>query len=196
MNRRRTFKMTGEHGTDGCPTSALFWQMWVLFLLTTTLLGQPRPRIDFDRLLRQFPNLHWEFEIRYLVHAGANADMLRIYYDGRADLVRWRPDNPGSLAEVCHGTIDDKQFRRLLELMRDKNFNELPSDSEPLRTIADTGDATISVRVGKTTVRKLDRHERSDPGLTAIENELDSIQKMIAADPKTKCGMESVPAKP
>ncbi|HVZ18585.1 MAG TPA: hypothetical protein VG897_15805 [Terriglobales bacterium] len=167
-----------------------------LLILAIQLLAQPRSRIDFNGLLQRFLNLPWDFEIRYVVHDQLNTDMLRLYYDGRADLIRWRPSDPGSLAEVCHGTIDNRQLRYLLELLRDKNFNDLLSDSEPLRTIANHGDATISVRVGKTTVRKLDRHEHDNPSLAAIEDELDSLQKSITADPKTKCGMESVPAKP
>ncbi len=165
-------------------------------LICCLAAAQPKPRIDFDHLLQLFPNLPWDFEIRYVTHDGASTDMLRLYYDGRTDLVRWRPDDPGSLAKVCHGNIDDRQFRQLLELFRDKKFNDLPSDNETFRTIAEHDDATVSVRVGKTTVRKFDRHEHDNPGLLAIEAELDSIQKMISADPKTKCGMESVPARP
>jgi len=160
------------------------------------LAAQPHPRIDFDRLLKIFPDLPWDFEIRYVVHEGANTDMLRLYYDGRANVVRWRPDYAGSLAEVCHGNLDEKQFRHLLEVFRDKTFNDLPSDSETLRAVSSHGDATVSVRVGKLTVRKIDRHERDNPGLVAVEDELDSIQKTIIADPKTECRMESVPAKP
>jgi hypothetical protein len=158
--------------------------------------AQAKPRIDFDSLLRRFPDLPWDFEIRYVVADRANTDMLRLYYDGRADLVRWRPDYAGSLAEVCHAQLDDKQLRHLLEIFREKNFNDLTSDSEPLRSIAETRDATVSVRVGKTTVRKMDRGEHDNPGLAAIEDELSSIQKLVAADPKSKCGMESVPARP
>jgi hypothetical protein len=160
------------------------------------LLAQSKPRIDFDRLLHQFPDLPWDFEIRYVVNDQANTDMLRLYYDGRADLVRWRPDYAGSLAEVCHAQLEEKSLRHLLETFRDKKFNDLPSDSEPLRSIADNGDTTVSTRVGRTIVGKIDRHERNNPGLTAIEDELSSILKLVAADPKSKCGMESVPARP
>lgn len=166
------------------------------FLLCTAAGAQVKPRIDFDRLLHIFPNLPWDFEIRYVVHDPPNTDMLRLYYDGRGDLVRWRTDDRGSLAEVCHANLDDKQLHHLLETFRDKNFNDLPSDSEPLRTIAEHADATVSVRVGRTTVRKIDRHEHDNPGLVVVETELDSIETIIAADPKTKCGMESVPARP
>jgi hypothetical protein len=160
------------------------------------MFGQPKPRIDFDKLLARFPDLPWDFEIRYVVHDGPRTDMLRIYYDGRVHLVRWRPDHPGSLAQVCHAATDDKQLQHLLEVFRDQKFNDLPSDNESLRTIAETGDATVSVRVGKTIVRKIDRRQRDNPGLQQVERELDMIQKTVAADPKTNCGMESVPAKP
>ena len=168
----------------------------VSVLICSLATAQIKPRIDFDHLLKIFPNLPWDFEIRYVVHDQLNTDMLRLYYDGRADLVRWRPDDRGSLAEVCHANLDDKQLRHILETFRDKNFNDLPSDSEPLRTIAEHGDAIVSVRVGRTTVRKIDRHQHDNPGVEAVETELDSIEKIIAADPKTKCGLESVPARP
>jgi hypothetical protein len=163
--------------------------------------AQLKPRIDFDRLLQQFPNLPWDFEIRYVTHDAANTDMLRLYYDGRADIVRWRPNYAGSLAEVCHGTVDAKQLRHVLELFRDKNFNDLPSDQEPFRTVAQHtaaqhDDATISVRLGRIAVKKLDRHEHDNPGLAAIEDGLDSLEKSVSANPQTKCGMESVPASP
>jgi len=158
--------------------------------------AQLKPRIDFDRLLHQFPNLPWDFEIRYVTHDTGSTDMLRLYYDGRVDLVRWRPDYAGSLAQVCHGTIDVKQLRHVLELFRDKNFNDLPSDQEPFRTVALHDEATVSARVGKTSVKKVDRHEHDNPGLTAIEDELESLRKTVSADRNTKCGMESVPAKP
>ena len=207
MNDHRIPRTIENAQSQGCPIQAFFrleWGRWLkrttIFLLimviSLPLLAQPRPRIDFDHLLRVFPDLPWDFEIRYVVHDGLSTDMLRLYYDGRADLVRWRPDDPGSLAEVCHGTIEDRQFRHLLELLRDKNFNDLPSDTDPLRTVANHSDATISVRVGKATVRKLDRHEHDNPALTAIEDELDSLQKSLTADQKTKCDMESVPARP
>jgi len=159
-------------------------------------VAQLKPRIDFDRLLHEFPNLPWDFEIRYLTHDAANTDMLRLYYDGRVDIVRWRPNYAGSLAQVCTGNIDAKQLRHVLELFRDKNFDDLPSDQEPFRSVAQHQDATVSVRLGRTAVKKIDRHEHEDPGLTAIEDELESLEKSVSADPQTKCGMESVPASP
>jgi hypothetical protein len=171
-------------------------ELLLILLIALVASAQLKPRIDFDSLLHHFPDLPWDFEIRYVVHDSGSTSMLRLYYDGRVDLIRWRPDNPGSLAEVCHGTIDDKQFRHLLELLRDKDFNDLPSDGEMLRAVAERGDATVSVRVGKTTVRKVNRHERENPGLAAVEVELDSLQKTVSADQKTECGMESVPAPP
>jgi hypothetical protein len=168
----------------------------VSVLISCFVFAQLKPRIDFDRLLHQFPNLPWDFEVRYVTHDAASTDMLRLYYDGRVDIVRWRPDDPGSLAQVCHGTIDGKQLRHVLELFRDKNFNDLPSDQEPFRTVAQHDDATVSVRVGKTAVKKIDRHEHDHPGLTAIEDELDSVEKTVSTDQNTKCELESVPAKP
>lgn len=168
----------------------------VSVLICISAVAQVKPRIDFDRLLQQFPDLPWDFEIRYVTHDGLNTDMLRIHYDARLDLVKWRPGDQGSLSEVCHANLEEKPFRHLLETFRDKNFNDLPSDAAPLRSIADQGDTTVSVRLGKTTVRKTDRHEGENSGLIAIENELHSIQTTISADPKTTCGMETVPAKP
>ena len=189
MARRKT-----DNGFWSLTLKALCLCVSVLSCFLAT--AQLKPRIDFDRLLHQFPNLPWDFEIRCVTHNADSTDMLRLYYDGRVDLVRWRPDYAGSLAQVCHGTIDDKQFRHVLELFRDKNFNDLPSEQEPFRTIAQHDDATVSVRLGKTSVKKIDRHEHDNPGLAAIEDELDSIQKSVGADPQTKCGMESVPASP
>ena len=183
--------------THRCPIQAFFWLEWgLLLILTTALLSQPRSHIDFDGLLKQFPDLPWDFEIRYVVHDPPRTDMFRIYYDGRADLIHWRPTDPGSLAEVCHGTIADKQFQHLLETLRDKNFNNLPSDDEPLRTVSQSTDATLSVRLGKTIVRKTDRHQRENPKLAQLEEELLSLQQTLVADPATKCDLESVPAKP
>ncbi len=165
-------------------------------LICSLASAQFKPRIDFDRLLHQFPNLPWDFEIRYVTHDAASTDMLRLYYDGRIDLIRWRADYAGSLAEVCHGNIDDKQLRHVLELFRDKNFNDLSSDQEPFRTVAQHDDATVSARLGKLAVKKIDRHEHDNPGLTAIEDELESLEQSVSHDQNTKCGMESVPAKP
>jgi hypothetical protein len=165
-------------------------------LLTTALLAQPKPRIDFEQLLTIFPDLPWDFEIRYVVQQGPSADMLRIYYNGRADVVRWRPDYTGSLASVCHGHLDDKTLRGVLELFRDKKFNDLPSDADSPVTVALTGDATVSVRLGRTIVRKMDRHQRDNAGLRAIEASLDELTIGIVADPKSTCDMESVPARP
>ena len=165
-------------------------------LICSFAVAQIKPRIDFDGLLKRFPDLPWDFEIRYVVHEGPSTDMLRLYYDGRADLVRWRPENQGSLAEVCHGTVDDKRFRHLLETLRDNQFNDLPSDDSPLRAVAQSADTTLSVRIGRIVVRKTDRHRRDNPKLAKIEDELDSLQKSISADPATSCAIESVPAKP
>ena len=170
--------------------------LFVVLLVCATALAQVKPHIDFERLLQQFPDLPWDFEIRYVVHDGPNTDMLRIHADARIDLVKWRPSDQGSLSEVCHADLGEKQFRHLLETFRDKKFNDLPSDDAPVRAVADQGETTVSVRLGKTTVRKTDRHERDNPGLSAIETELHSIQTGVVADPQTKCGMETVPAKP
>jgi hypothetical protein len=167
----------------------------VLLLVCLSSWGQPKPRIDFDRLIAAFPDLPWDFEIRYVVHDGQNTDMLRIYYDARADVIRWKPDYPGSLASVCHSTIDDKTMRRLLELLRDKKFNDLPSDASVV-TVALSGDATVSVRVGRTIVRKTDRRQRENGTWKQIEEFLDGIVTGITADPQSECDMESVPAKP
>lgn len=194
---KSTTAICGRGVVEGCrlsSTKSLFLCVSVFICILAS--AQLKPRIDFDGLLKKFPDLPWDFEIRYVVHEGGSTDMLRLYYDRRVDLVRWRPDDPGSLAEVCHGTIDGKQLRHVLQVLRDKNFNDLPTDSETLRAVADRGDATISVRVGKTTVRKIDRRERENPGLAAVEVELDSVQKSVAADPRTDCETESVPARP
>ena len=170
----------------------------LLLLLSVGLSAwaQPKPRIDFDRLIAALPDLPWDFEIRYVVHEGPNTDMLRIYYDGRADVIRWKPDFAGSLASVCHSTIDDKSMRRMLELLRDKKFNDLPNDSESVVTVALSGDAMVSVRLGKTIVRKIDRHQRDNVALKEIEDFLDGLETSLTADPESKCDMESVPAKP
>jgi hypothetical protein len=170
--------------------------LFLVCLICAASVAQIKPHIDFDRLLQQFPDLPWDFEIRYVTHDGLNTDMLRIHADARVDLVKWRPGDQGSLSEVCHANLDAKHFRHLLEIFRDKNFNDLPSDDAPLRAVADQGETIVSVRLGKTTVRKSDRHERDNPGMTAIESELSAIQTNIAADPQTQCGMETVPAKP
>ncbi len=175
------------------------------FLALSLLLGvsasaQPKPRIDFDRLIAALPDLPWEFELRSVTHNGPNTDMLRIYYDGRVDVVRWKPEYEGSLASVCHSTVDEKTLRRLLELLRDKRFNDLPSDSESVVTVAMTdkpsGDVTVSVRLGRTIVRKVDRRQRENPALNEIERFLDGVESGVVADPKSKCDMESVPARP
>jgi len=170
----------------------------IVAILLASLLtfAQPKPRIDFDRLIAALPDLPWDFEIRYVVHNGPSTDMLRLYYDGRVDVIRWKPDYPGSLASVCHSTIDDKTMRRRLELLRDKKFNDLPSDSESVVTVALAGDETVSVRVGRTIVRKIDRHQRDQAALKEIEDFLDGIEISITGDPQSNCDMESVPAKP
>ena len=167
-----------------------------ILLVPLIVQAQPKPRIEFDRLIAALPNLPWDFEIRYVVENGASTDMLRIHYDGGVDLVRWRQEYPGSLASVCHSTLDEKRLRRVLELLRDKRFNDLPSDNETLMTVALTGETTVSVRVGKLIVRKIDRHQVEIAGLKDIEAAFDAMITEIAADPKAKCGMESVPAKP
>ncbi len=173
-----------------------FVTLVVVLLATLAALAQPKPRIDFDRLLSLFPDLPWDFEVRYVVNDGPSTDMLRIYYDGRADVIRWRPDYPGSLASVCHGRLAEKTMRGLLELLRDKKFNDLPSDADSPVTIALAGNATVSVRLGRTIVRKLDRGQRDNPGLSAIKTLLEELNAGIVADPKSTCDMESVPAKP
>ena len=161
-----------------------------------SVAGQSKPRIDFDSLLSAFPDLPWDFEIRYVTKNGAEADMLRLYYDARVDVVRWRAEYPGSLASVCHATIDETSFRKLLVLMQGTKFNDLPTDERLVRSVADTGESTVSVRVGKTVVRKVDRHERDIAGLVEIETMLEGWKKKVVDDPKSDCGMESVPARP
>jgi hypothetical protein len=168
----------------------------VLLLICLSALAQPKPRIDFDRLLEALPDLPWDFEIRYVVQNGQNTDMLRIHYDGHVDLVRWRLDYPGSLAFVCNSSLDETAMRRLLELFRDKKFNDLPTDNRTVVTVANRGEETISVRLGKLIVRKVDRGQKENATLKEIENALDAIKTTVAADPKSKCEMESVPAKP
>ena len=168
----------------------------LLLLFVISAFGQPKPRIDFDRLLSQFPDLPWDFEIRYVLKSGSDADMLRIHYNGESELVRWRAEYPGSLASVCHSELKESDFRKLLELLRDKRFNDLPSDGQPLVAVAVTAEATVSVRLGKLVVRKVDRHQRERPSLREIESALDDISKAMAADSRSKCGMESVPARP
>lgn len=176
---------------------AKFVVLVLLLCLSASLTSaQPKPRINFDRLIADLPDLPWDFEIRYVVESGHDTDMLRIHYDGTVDLVRWREEYPGSLASVCHSSLNEKQLRRVLELLRDKKFNELSSDSETFVTVGLNGQTTVSVRVGKTVVRKIDRHQREIAGLKDVEAVFDSMVTEVAADPKSKCGMESVPAKP
>ena len=165
-------------------------------LLCVTVLAQPRARIDFDHLISELPDLPWDFEIRYVVHSGPATDMLRIHYDAHSEVVRWRPDDPGSLAEVCSSQLDSKTMRHLLELLRDKKFNDLPSDNELLHRAALTTDATVSVRLGRTIVSKIDRNERDNPALKQIEAYLDDLKTSVTADPEAKCETQSVPAKP
>jgi hypothetical protein len=168
----------------------------VVILLGVAGLSQPKPRIDFDRLIASLPDLPWQFEVRYVVHDGPNTDMLRIYYDRRVDVIRWRPEYTGSLASVCHSSLDEKTMQHLLELLRDRKFNDLPSDNELVKSIALTTDRTVSVRLGRTIVRKTDRNERENPALKEIESFLEGIQTSVTADSQSKCDMESVPAKP
>jgi hypothetical protein len=176
-------------------------QKTVLILLLLTCLcalaqPKPKPRIDFDGLISGLPDLPWDFEIRFVTKNGSDTDMLRIYYDGRVDLVRWRPDYPGSLASVCHSHIDDAAMKKLLELFRDKKFNDLPGDTQSVETVALSGEAIVSVRIGKLVVKKTDNHQRDIPGLLAIESALEDLKTVTLADSKSTCGMESVPAKP
>jgi hypothetical protein len=168
----------------------------LVLLFSLGSFAQPKPRIDFDGLLARFPDLPWDFEIRYVTKSSTVTDMLRLYYDARIDVVRWRPEYPGSLASVCHSALDQSSFRNVLELMRDKKFNDLPTDERLLRSIADQGESIVSVRVGRTVVRKADRHEREIAGLNEIEAVFDQWKQKVVTDPKADCGMESVPASP
>src|SRR4051794_12032629 len=99
-----------EYAKPASPRNSFFYYsslcLCVSVLICSLAAAQPKPRIDFDHLLQQFPDLPWDFEIRYVVHDGPSTDMLRLYYDGRADLVRWRPDYAGSLGEVCHSSLN------------------------------------------------------------------------------------------
>jgi hypothetical protein len=164
----------------------------VLFCLTG--FAQPKPRVDFDDLLQRFPDLPWDFEIRYVVKDQQETDMLRIYFDGRMDLIRWSPEHSGSLALVCHLKLTELEFKQLLQLFRAKKFNELPSENQSVVAVAYTGERIVSVRVGKTLVRKIDRGQLDSPALKQIE---DSLEATIAdAESKGDCDSESVPAKP
>jgi hypothetical protein len=168
----------------------------LLLLITAAAFSQLRPRIDFDRLLSEFPNLPWDFEIRSVEKNLSTTDMMRIYYDRRVDVVRWRPEYPGSLASVCHSSIDDATMRRILELFRDKKFNDLPGGASALVTVAQSGETTVSVRLGKTAVRKTIRGASTNRDLDAIANDLRDLKTSIVADPKSACELESVPAAP
>jgi hypothetical protein len=97
---------------------------------------------------------------------------------------------------VCHSSLDEKIVRNLLELLRDKKFNDLPSDNELVKSVALTTERTVSVRLGRTVVRKIDRNERQNTALREIEFFLEGIQTSVTADSESKCDMESVPAKP
>lgn len=170
---------------------------FTILLFASFASAQVKPRINFDRLLSAFPNLPWDFEIRYVEKIGPRTGMLRIHFDGSADLVRWRPEYEGSLASVCHAQLEERMFRRVLELLRDRDFNNLPSDSEGVVAIARTSNETvISVRLGRTIVRKFDRGQLQNDALTQIEDALNGIAVSLAADPKSECDMETVPAKP
>jgi hypothetical protein len=87
-------------------------------------------------------------------------------------------------------------LRKLLELLRDKKFNDLPSEPESLVTVALHGETTISVRLGRTVVRKIDRGQIENAAFAQIEDSLRDLGTVVAADPKSKCDMESVPARP
>jgi hypothetical protein len=182
-------------GRKKCGTGILACAILIL-LAAGLVAAQPRPRINFDRLLSIFPDLPWDFEIRYVETNGANTDMLRVHYDGQADLVRWRPDYAGSLASVCHSRLEQRDFKKLLELLRDKKFNDLPSDPESLVTVALHSEITTSVRLGRTIVRKIDRGQLDNAPITQIEDQLRDLANFVAADWKAKCNMESVPAQP
>jgi hypothetical protein len=168
----------------------------VVLLLIASAFSQSRPRIDFDRLLSLFPNLPWDFEIRLVEKDLTTTDMMRIYYDRRVDVVRWRPEYPGSLASVCHSNIDYVTMQRILTLLRDKKFNDLPSGDGALVTVAQKKESTVSVRLGKTVVRKTIRDTSVNRDLDAIANDLRALKVSIVADPKSTCELESVPAAP
>ena len=159
-------------------------------------MAQPRPRIDFDTLLKDFPDLPWSIEIRYVAKDSEAADMLRIHFDGQADAVRWRPEYAGSLASVCESTIPQGELKRLLTLMRDSNFNDLPTESENVIAVAIRGEQIVSVRLGKTVVRKIDRGNLNNAGLRRIQENLTAILDSISSESGAQCKMESVPARP
>ncbi|HWR17759.1 MAG TPA: hypothetical protein VN577_23215 [Terriglobales bacterium] len=168
----------------------------VLLLCVIASSAQTKPRIDFDRLLADFPNLPWDFEIRYVVKDAGSTDMLRIHYDGRTDLVRWNSASAGSLAQVCRSKMSRSDFRKLLDLFRKNKFNDLPTASESLVTVARGTQRIVSVRVGRMIVRKIDRGDLQSPELEQLETVLEQRITAITADSKATCEMEAVPAKP
>lgn len=167
-----------------------------ILMLLTTALAQPKPHIDFYALLKSFPDLPWNFEIRYVSKDRQSTDMLRIHYDGRANVVRWRAEYAGSLASVCRAALPEGEFKKLLELMRDTNFNDLPTESESVISVANRGEQIVSVRLARTVVRKTDRGNLSSPELKRIQDELGRLLNEITSESKAECEMESVPARP
>lgn len=168
--------------------------LFLLVLVCLSSFAQSKSRVDFDDLLKRFPDLPWDFEIRYVIKDQQNADMLRIYFDGRTDLVRWTPEDPGSLATVCHSKLTAPELKQLLQLFRDKKFNELPSENESVVAVAFTGEKIVSVRMGKTLVRKIDRGQLNSPALKQIENSLEAT--IADAENQADCSLEIVPARP
>jgi hypothetical protein len=173
-----------------------FRLVFVVMLLLLPALAQPKPRIDFDALLKSFPDLPWNFEIRYVAKDNGNTDMLRIHYNGQAEVVRWRPEYAGSLASVCQTKISEGEFKKLVILLRNANFNDLPSESEVVVAVAMTGQQTVSVRVGKTIVRKIDRGSLNSHELRQVEDRLAAVMDSINPESNARCEMESVPAQP
>jgi hypothetical protein len=168
----------------------------ITLVLITAAFAQPKPRIDFDALLKVYPDLPWEFEIRYVTKADRETSMLRIYYDLQADAVRWRPEYAGSLAQVCHATIPEGEIKKLLVLMRDNDFSGLPTENQGLIAVADRVQQIVSVRLGKTVVRKVDRGNLNSPELKRIEDTLAGLLDSIKPESGAQCRMESVPARP
>jgi len=159
------------------------------------------PVIDFQAILDS-PDLLNDFEIRY---ATTDADghlpdkqLLTIHGDREMSLTTWRPGNPGSLAPVCISTLDESPFRKLLELMRDTDFSQIRGDRRQVRQVVNVRqESSITVRVGKLRVTKLDEHDpdRPHPELNEVEAALDKI-KDRAGSGDAKCSMQAVPANP
>ena len=167
----------------------------ICFSLTCFLaFAQPRPRIDFDAILKN-PNLSEEFEIRYLVRglreSPLNVEMLRIWGDRRASFTSWTAEHPGPLVPVCRMALPDAEFRRMVELLRDRKFAELPSDDSILMEAAEREESIVSVRLEKLSIKKVDRHDpdKPNPGLEEIERALTAVEKKVAEDGKCKIEM-------